>query len=150
MGALMALALVAGACSTLALEGGTSERAQLQRNRERWERQQLASYRYSYAKECFCAMADAIEIEVRNRVVVAAFPSGSGESVPEYALDQLPTVDSLFAIVDRAIAGRVDLLEVEYHPILGYPTRIAVDQAFNTADEGVVHIASALTPIIEP
>ena len=139
---------VATACSTLGIDGGTGERARLERNRAKWQQHAFPAYRFTYSTECFCTVA-AITIEVRDAVVVSAGYTGSAEPVPVYVQDRLPTVDSLFAIVERAIADEVDLLEVRYHEVLGYPTRIAIDRSFNVADEEIVHTAHALTPISE-
>jgi hypothetical protein len=107
----------------------------------------VPAYRFTYRRSCFCPETDALSIEVHGATVTYASYEASDQPLPFYLQEQLPTVDSLFATVDRAIGRKVNLLEVEYHPALGYPTRIAIDYAFNVADDEVVHYSSGLTPI---
>jgi hypothetical protein len=144
---LVAAASLAAGCSAFGLDGGTGERARLRINRAKWENHQIPAYRYTYRRGCFfCPGIESIVLEVRNQAVIAAFPESSDEPLP-YHLDLLPTVDDLFDIIESAIAQRVDLLEVEYHPVLGHPTRIAIDYGFNVADDEVSHSARDLVPI---
>jgi hypothetical protein len=143
---LVALAFAATGCSALGIDGGTTERSRLGANRAKWAQRELAAYRFTYQRSCFCDGTAPLAIEVVDRMVVSATFESSNEPLPFYLEAHLPTVDSLFAAVDRAIAQRVDLLEVDYHPLLGYPTRIAIDYAFNMADDEIVHQASGLTP----
>ena len=145
---LLALACAATGCSALGLDGGTSERSRLRANRARWEQQGIAAYRFTYHRGCFCPSVEPIAIQVAGTAVVEAAFAYSDEPVP-FHLGDLPTVEGLFAIVEQAIAQRVDLLEVDYHPVLGYPTRVAIDYGFNMADDEVVHYASGLVPIVE-
>lgn len=144
---LLALVLATPGCSTLGLDGGTSERSRLRANRMKWAQQEIAAYRFTYHRSCFCEGSAPLTIDVVGTTVVAAAYESSNQPLPFYLEAHLPTVDSLFAAVDRALAQRVDLLEVDYHPMLGYPTRIAIDYAFNMADDEVVHYASGLIPI---
>ena len=145
---LVVLAASLGSCTALGLEGGTTERIRLERHQARWEDQRLSSYRFTYSVACFCAQSEVvIVIEVRNDVVAAATYAATGEPAPIEIRSTLPTIDALFQAIERAIAEKADLLEVTYHPEMGYPTRIAIDQAFNATDEGTVHTVSALAPI---
>ena len=140
---------LAAGCTTLGLEGVTSERSRLRANRAKWEQHQLSSYRFTYRLGCFCPERTPVSIEVRDDVVTHASTQTTDEALPLYLLGHIPTVDSLFAIVERAIVQRADLLEVDYHHVLGYPTRIAIDYEFNTADDEIVYYASGLTALFD-
>ena len=143
---LLALAGMVGSCRELGLEGGTSERARLERQKARWARQALSAYRFTYSVACFCFGGnDAIEIEVRGGLVTRAFQAETDQPVSSEVRNTLPTIDALFRAIDRAIVSKADLLEVEYHPVIGYPTRIAIDYSFNAADDEILHVASGLT-----
>ena len=146
--ALLAVSCAAAACSALGLDGGTSERARLRAHRATWAQQGISAYTFTYRRGCFCPTVEPITIEVVGAAVVQAAWESSDEPVPFHLAD-LPTVDGLFAIIEHAIARRADHLEVEYHPVLGYPTRVAIDYAFNVADDEVVHSASGLVPAVE-
>ena len=148
LASLIVTAAMITSCTALGLDGGTSQRAQLERQKARWARQNISSYRFTYDVACFCHAGNGpIEIEVRDDLITTAAWPQTDEPVPLAIVNSLPTVDALFRIIDRAIAQKVDLLEVSYHPVMGYPTRIAVDYAFNLADDEIVHLASDLTPI---
>ena len=144
---LVAIAALTAGCSAFGLDGGTSERSRLRTARAKWAHQQIPAYRFTYGRSCFCPGTAPIVIEVRNDAVTAAFHEASDEPLP-YHPDLLPTVADLFDIIDRAITQRVDLLEVDYHPLLGYPTSIAIDYVFNMADDEVQYTARDLSPIL--
>lgn len=146
-GTLLVLLLALAGCSALGLDGRTSEAARLRHNKAKWADQGISAYRFSYDVSCFCPRTGPIAVEVQGAAVVRATYEESNEPLSPYAQQHLPTVESLFAIAEQAIAGKADLLEVDYHPVLGYPTRIAIDRAFNAADDEVVHYASALVAI---
>ena len=145
---LLTLLGTLGGCSALGLDGESGERARLERQKARWARQNMSSYRFTYAVSCFCERSgQPVEIEVRSNAVTAAAYRETDQPLPIEVVNQLPTVDELFRKIDRAILEKVDLLEVTYHPTMGYPTRIAVDRSFNWADDEIVHVVTALARI---
>jgi hypothetical protein len=147
---LISLAGTLASCTALGLGGETPERVRLERQKARWFDQHLSSYQFTYGVACFCAQSDGpIVIEVRGGSVVGATYVATGEAPPLEVRNALPTIDALFRTIERAIVDRVDLLEVTYHPVMGYPTRIAIDHAFNMTDEEAVHTVTALAPIDE-
>lgn len=146
---LLTLIAIPGACTTLGLEGGTSERAQLERQKARWVNQHLSSYRFTYNLTCFCGgVRGPIEIEVRSGTVAGAVYTVTDEPVSIEIQDNLPTIDGLFRLIAQAITDRADLLDVDYHSTMGYPTRISIDHSFTTADDEFVHTANSLRPLV--
>src|SRR5688500_7855593 len=118
---LIALTGTLGSCTALGLEGGTTERVRLERQKARWVDQHLSSYRFTYSVACFCAQSDvAVVIEVRNDVIAGATYATTGDPTSLEVRNTLPTIDALFRAIERAIVESVDLLEVNYHPVVGY------------------------------
>lgn len=115
-------------------------------NRAKWQRQGLAEYSYQFQMYCFCIDVSAVRLFVSDGIVVGGHYVESGEPLPA----EIPswfrrTVDSLFAIIEEAIQRDADHLAVEYHPLLGYPTRIAVDYEERYADDEVTYLATDVT-----
>jgi hypothetical protein len=144
--------LLLASCDVLGLTiGGSGRRAELERQRAKWARQQITSYRLVYRRDCECgeALTSPTAIEVRGGAVAAA-TYADGDPVPSHVRDDLPTVDALFAMVAEAIQQEADLLEVTYDASRGYPTRIAIDYRFNAVDDEVTHSVLSLEIILPP
>ena len=149
----LALLLALGSCEILGLSiGGSARRAELERQRAKWARQQITSYNLAYRRECFCGIefVTPTHIEVRSGDIAAARYAESDAPIPLWVQDRLPTVEALFDVVADAIDREADLLEVVYDPALGYPRRIAIDYRFSTADDEVTHIVSKLEILLPP
>jgi hypothetical protein len=148
----MALLFLAS-CDILGLTVGASgRRAELERQRTKWARQHITSYRLVYRRDCFCGeeFTAPTEIEVRAGEIASATYTNRGDPVPAYVHDALPTIDALFAIVADAIDQEADLLDVTYDPTRGFPRKIAIDSRFNAADDEVTHSVISLEIILPP
>ena len=140
-------------CEILGLTiGGNGRRAELREQQARWARQHIMSYRMTYRRDCYCGseFTDPTEIEVRSGEIATANYAENDQPIPAYVQPHLPTVEALFAIIDAAIDEDADLLEVTYHPSLGYPTKIAIDYRFNLADDEQAHSVLSLEIILPP
>ena len=145
--------LLLTSCDILGLTiGGSGRRAELERQRAKWARQHITSYRLVYRRDCFCGaeFTAATEIEVRAGQIATASYTESGDPIPGYVHDGLPTVDGLFAIIAEAIDQEADLLEVTYDPTRGYPQKVAIDYRFNAQDDEVTHSVVSLEIILPP
>jgi hypothetical protein len=78
---------------------------------------------------------------------VAVLDPDSGRPVAAAPGRPTPTVEELFAVVERAIAGPVDWFDVQYDRVLGYPVVIRLDPNTRTADEESSYFAGSLTAI---
>jgi hypothetical protein len=76
-------------CSALGLDGGTSARSRLERQKAKWVQQHLASYTYSVACVCF-GILGPVQVEVRDNLVAAA-SDRFGEPVSLFVQNELPT-----------------------------------------------------------
>jgi hypothetical protein len=70
-------------------------------------------------------MSGSVRVTVRDKVVESRVHLSSGEAVAEQDASAFPSVDELFVMIDAAIRRGDPNVEVEYHPLLGYPTRFA-------------------------
>ncbi len=107
--------------------------------RARWEAYRLHDYVFEQQRICFCAPPPDHEVVVtNNQVTLVVGPSGE-----VLRTDIGMTVDQIFAWIDSLRQQKVDQLEVEYHARYGYPTRLALDGSFGTADDELtLHIKS--------
>ena len=145
--------LLLSSCDVLGLTiGGSGRRAELERQRAKWARQHITSYRLVYRRDCLCGaeFTAATEIEVRAGQIAGAAYTTRGDPVPSYVHDDLPTIDGLFAIIAAAIDAEADLLDVTYDPTRGYPQKVAIDYRFNAMDDEVTHSVVSLEIILPP
>ena len=145
--------LLLASCDVFGLSlGDRGRRADFERQRAKWERQGISSYRLIYRQDCFCGteFTVATEIEVRGGSIVGAHYAASNDPIPSYVQSRLPTIESLFDIIADAIEREVDLLDVSYDPDRGFPRKIAIDYRFNTADDEVTHSVLGFEIVLPP
>ena len=127
------LALSLPACGLLT---GPDEDDRLAEARALWSVQGQENYSYEVRSDCFCGLAGRwIEITVIGHQVVSGRYLDTNTQVESSFLPALPTVDDLFERIQDAVKSEPVLLQVEYHPGDGHPTRINVDVSYNIADE---------------
>jgi hypothetical protein len=128
---LIFLPLLGAACPTS--PEGSSE---LQRARMRWARQGLVSYRYDYARSCFCLAESTrpVTIEVRDGAVATVIDRETGQVVTTSHGIRWPTIPDLFAEVERA-TREADDFRVTYDRERGHPTEFFADWIARAADD---------------
>jgi uncharacterized protein DUF6174 len=116
--------LSAAACNS----GSTGPVDDLSAARAKWSRSGVPAYSYTIRRSCECLPESSgpVVVTVRNGVVESRQYTQSGAAVSSQYADIFPAVEGLFAIIDGAIRNGTKPLTVEYHPTLGYPTRIAL------------------------
>ena len=142
------LMLALHGCAVLEPEPDAADRRALSRARALWQRVGPSSYRYVYARRCgecspYATRAAWVTVS-RGLVVDAAYVEGN-EPINE-GPQAFGTVDSLFALVQRAYDEHAADVRVQYDATLGYPTDVWVDWRRDMADEEGGFSASALTP----
>ena len=122
--------------------------ADLDDARARWRSEGYTSYRFTLRLRCFC-VREALQpmtVVVRDGRVASVTGTDPATPVPPWP-DWFPlTVDALFDTVEEAQRNAA-AVEVNYHPDLGYPTRIFIDRFRDTVDEETTFLASDLTPL---
>jgi hypothetical protein len=123
-------------CSITAPGGRSGDQLELTRNRERWAGAGIRDYEFEFQRSCFClpAVTEPVRITVRNDVVTAVIRTRDGQPASA-TVGAWPTVDSLFADVQRRIEQNAERLDVEYDAAYGYPRSIAVDVLQMAADD---------------
>ena len=103
-----------------------------------WQSQNLSSYSYVAAHQCFCVFGPGpVTVEVSQGQVSRVILISTGA---EIATTGYYTIDELFEWV-RSMTGPVS---VRYDPTLGYPERI--EMCCLADDSGFVYTASSLSP----
>ncbi len=76
-------------------------------------------------------------MEVRQDTIRSVTVVATGSPVTHTPMDAWPTVEELFAAVERAILGGAHVLEVTYDPVLGYPESVYIDHQEMIADDEI-------------
>jgi hypothetical protein len=141
------LALMLAGCS-ITEPGRAADRTDLARNRQRWASARLHDYEYDYHLLCFCSpeATEQVHVVVRGDHVSAVTRTRDGlPAVNDFR--SWPTVEDLFADVERLIDQKADRLEVTYDPTYGYPRSIVVDVYLRAADDESSQTAANLRPL---
>lgn len=94
--------------------------------RKTWLAKDIANYRITAHRSCFCAGPFKTGIRVRKGkpVRIASRPWYGPRTVP-----------GMFRIVGQAIKREAAELDVRYHPKLGFPKRASIDYVAMLADD---------------
>jgi hypothetical protein len=140
---LFVLAIILSACG-----GGSA----FQQNQEKWDRQNVAHYRFTVAVSCFCPFANVkVTYEVLNGQVV----NQSVQSSPDNPVDEAQvsdfyqpysTIDKVFDYVEGAIA-EADETTIEYDPTYGFPATVFVDWIELATDDEMYLTLSNFEPL---
>lgn len=114
------------------------------RNLAKWGDADIHDYQFIYNTYCFCVMLQNVVIVVQQDKVTSAFYQASGEYLPDNQLAGLPTIDSLFNIIEDAINRNAYRLTASYNDDYGYPAEVSIDYEKNTIDEEFGFSASNL------
>lgn len=122
--------------SGLALAACTDDQG-LALARARWHNQHLTSYRVDWKQSvCFCGEDSerAKRISVVNDAVAGGVYLDNSQPV-DLRADPLRTIDETFDWLEMTLADGVGKLEVQYDPVLHYPTSIMIDHDVKIADD---------------
>lgn len=128
LGGVLLLVVGLSGCSDPTDPGAIMEAA-----RARWQAQALDSYGFDYQQSCFCAFTRPVRITVEAGVVTAVEPLDGGPD--DLPVSAFPTIDDLFDRLAAAEANDPVVFEVEFHPVLGFPTFANIDISRQIADE---------------
>jgi hypothetical protein len=108
-------------------------------SRERWDLQELTSYRYTLELHAMIIDGRPIAIEVRNGAPVSVqFVDGGPpvETTPEGSfVARFDTVEDLFRIIEEQLETDADRIATTYDPSLGYPISAEIDPEENAIDD---------------
>lgn len=110
---------------------------ELARAKLRWAQTAPAAYQVTVGLGCFCPVeiARPVVVAVRNGQAESRRYADTGADVDPRFATAFPTVDELFAVIERAIARHAERVDVVYDPLRGFPRSVAIDGASGTADD---------------
>lgn len=138
---LFTVLLALGGCA--AITGPDSVAGEVAEQKRKWEAQGLDDYRFTLARNCFCA-EDATQparVEVRGDRVVSVTSLRTGR---ELSAELGVTVEEMFDRIAQADRDGT-YLEAAYHPERGYPAQVVIGTLAN--DAGVGYSLSDLDPV---
>jgi len=114
-----------------------------------WEALDIQDYQFVYSVSCFCGFTgpNPAKLTVRNGVVVKVEPAGNAILPPTTAAAATyPTIDSLFAIIERARLAKPATMEIQYDATYHFPTIIGLDPVKNAADDEITYRVESFSP----
>ena len=129
---------------------------QLQTAQALWQQKQPEHYAFTLKRSCFCPpeFNKPIEVRVYRGVIQQATLLPDGKPLPADRKNDAMTVEDLFKMIQDAIAGKAESVEVKYDAQYGFPTSISIDRSRMIADEEVYiatsdfKVASGLKPAL--
>ncbi|MCY7380169.1 MAG: DUF6174 domain-containing protein [Gemmatimonadaceae bacterium] len=116
---------------------------------ERWAKQGAPRISYRVQELCFCPTIGDISASTTILAVgdsVHAVVNAIGEPTQSlYPNDGRPSIPFLFERAEAAIRGNADGIVVTFHPIFGFPTRVAVDRRVNVTDDELDIVVSHIS-----
>ena len=128
--------LAVASCSITTATARSDDERDLLRHRQRWASAGIRDYEFEFRRGCFCPTeaTEHVRITVRNDVVASVIRTRDGQPASSN-VGPWPTVDSLFADVQRRIDQNAERLDVEYDATYGYPRSIVVDVLATMVDD---------------
>jgi hypothetical protein len=114
-----------------------------------WRAGRPRAYRFVYANRCFC-LPLRLTIEVRGdsaRVVGGGDDPGGGRRADVLPGGGVPTIDSLFVLLDDAVQGGAAEVRARYDDALHYPREGWIDRDRGVADEEYGFEVDSLVPL---
>ncbi|NRB39617.1 MAG: hypothetical protein HRU20_14295 [Pseudomonadales bacterium] len=106
----------------------SKEKRYLDENKAKWIGHKRTNYEMLFLCDCDFKYSDiSIIINVENSTVSDAFYRESGDAVPIDRIAELPTIEVLFEIIEKAISDKVEKFDVTYDDDYGYPDLIIID-----------------------
>ena len=119
------------------------DRRDLEANWEKWQAADTNQYVYHYRKHCACRKDALAEVAVTvdagtiTNVIYIREDYKTRAEVPEDRRQWYSTIDDLFRMIEEAIHLDANVVDVDYHPTMGYPTRIFIDYDESTLDDEI-------------
>jgi hypothetical protein len=118
----------------------------IRRQRAIWEAQQIDDYVFETRRLCFCGFVGWVEATVQDDAITSVVSLDELE-VPAWTIDEYPTVNELFDILEDAVERNAAEIDVTWHETLGYPEHFYIDYSRNIADEELGNEIRLLTPL---
>ena len=143
--ALLLAAAMAGCLSPADSDG--FQRGELARARQAWQEAGVSAYHFDLSVECTgcsAALQQPVRVTVADGATTVVY-SQNGQPAPADVFAPYDTVEEIFDVVGDAISRDADILQVGYHPELGYPFVVSAVYDAASGDQLLIQVA-ALTP----
>jgi hypothetical protein len=133
--------MLAGLAVFSGCSGSESKAMQiLKQNEKKWaEQSKLFNQNYTYTMRigCFCPqdITSPVNVLVMSGKTDSVVYQRDGTPATNEVFASVDTIEDLFTIIRKAIVDKADELNVEYDPILGYPSSISIDPIKTAIDE---------------
>ena len=131
------------------IDSSSNDLTLLESARKKWQSHSGQYYTVQSQKNCFCLdeMTAQMKVSILNNSVLSAVNIASGEVISKAIQAEISTVDTLFSLIERAIADDISI-EVSYNEEYGYPeiTKIDIEQL---AADGGLHITLSNLEILQ-
>ncbi len=108
----------------------------------------IRGYTFSERRLCYCTPDTTrpvtLQVGAWSKTVEGYYNDVPNAKVSADALAAYKTVGDLFLLLSHAYTLNADRIEATYDPILGYPTRVFIDQSADLADDDIVYETYAL------
>lgn len=133
---LLAIALLPAACAGNGLGGRQDLEKAYRAARERWDRARPAAYAFVLERPCLCPreLVGPVLVQVRGDSVLSRTYVDDGQPVAAASVPLFGTMESVFEMVARAIAG-ADALTVAYDSVYGFPASVGIDYRKDLIDD---------------
>lgn len=125
------------------IEITSNDMALLQAAKKKWST--LSGQHYSIQSQRICECEDEVaarmEMNVLGDLVLSAIDIMSGDQVSKEIQKEILTVDSLFALIEKALLDNISI-DVIYNPEFGYPETLKIDLEQIPVDGGLFIILS--------
>lgn len=148
---LRLLSAVALAGSALACESPLSsdDKTALRVAETHWAGRDFQDYSFEIRRACFCPplLSEWARVEVTQGVVTRVLVLSTGEEVPVAERAMFPSVDQVFETIRTTAASDwVDRIELDFDPVIGFPTLANFVSKPNIADAGGAYYLRNLVP----
>ena len=116
-------------------ESARSKARDLRKNRNKWERQGVASYEMQQDLRCFCTISGASELRVRSGAIVEVDGLTEGDETFEERSEPFYTIDAIFDEIDLMLETEGSDARVTYDEEFGYPTEVFLDRSVHLIDD---------------
>ncbi len=132
------LPIAFGACEILGTDED-KERDTLDANRLRWSASgQTAEYVLRQQVSCFCGFpVTPHDVTVVGDSIADVRDSATGVVLAAGQWEFYRSVDGLFEMIEDALESNAHMVDVDYHPLLGYPALISIDYIRNAVDDEI-------------
>lgn len=119
--------------------------AQLNKNRQIWENENISTYAMQYRRSCECLeeVTATRNVLVENDVVTSQVIQENNKALSTEEFEA-QTISELFELIALSESS-ADNISVEYDATYGYPTQIGIDPNRQIADDEFLLTISALT-----